>query len=145
MSESNGGITWFGSDFTGPGNKVADKNNKFNAINLPQTVQDWVTLEHDVEYHNLSAQKEIDINDVRKSDFKAIANSNNRWTNDKYFGDIATQVGLILKRTFEDSIHTNLYPQPVDGATHIDWFTKRLSRKKGTYKHATQVARPSST
>jgi len=145
MSESNGGITWFGSDFTGPGNKVADNNNKFNAVHLPQTIQDWVTLEHDVEYHNLSAQPEIDIDEVRKSDFKAIANSNNRWTNDKYFGDLATQVGLILKRTFEDSIHTNLYPQPVEGAKEITWFSKPLSRKKGTFKYATQVARSSST
>ncbi|KAE9530019.1 hypothetical protein AGLY_011481, partial [Aphis glycines] len=127
----NGGITWFGSDFTGPGNKVADNTNKFNAVNLPQTKQDWVTLEHDVEYHNLSTQSEIDIDDVRKSDFKAIQNSDNTWEHDQYFGDIATQVGLILKRTFEDSIHYNIYPRPIEGATPIDWFTKKLSRKKG--------------
>lgn len=128
----NGGVTWFGSDFTGPGNRVSDVNNFFNANNLPQSKQDWITLEHDVEYHNLSTQKDIDINDVRKSDIKAIINSDNTWTHDNWLGDVATQVGLVLKRTFEDSIHLNIYPQPVDGKTPIDWFTKKLSRKKGT-------------
>jgi len=68
----NGGITWLGSDFTGPGNRVVNSNNKFNAINLPQTNQDWITLEHDVEYNNISTQEDIDITDVRKSDLKAI-------------------------------------------------------------------------
>ncbi|KAF0742245.1 Capsid protein VP1, partial [Aphis craccivora] len=109
----NGGITWFVSNFTGPGNKVADENNKFNEINLPQTKQDWVTLEHDVEYHNLSAQQEIDINDVRKSDIKAILNSDNTWEHDTWFGDVATQVVLLLKRSFEDkAISKKRYVMP---------------------------------
>jgi len=118
----NGGITWFVSNFTGPGNKVADENNKFNEINLPQTKQDWVTLEHDVEYHNLSAQQEIDINDVRKSDIKAILNSDNTWEHDTWFGDVATQVVLLLKRSFEDSIHYSIYPRPVEGKTGAFFF-----------------------
>lgn len=64
----NEGITWFGSDFTGPGNKIANENNKFNAISLPISYQDWVILKYDIEYHNLSTQSKIDIDDVRKSD-----------------------------------------------------------------------------
>jgi len=47
-------------------------------------------------------------------------------------GDIATQVGLILKRTIEDSIHYNIYPRYNPEAKYIDWFTKPLTRKKGT-------------
>lgn len=61
---------------------------------------------------------DIDIDDVRKSDLKAIINSQE--VQDSAFGDVATQIGLVPKRTFEDSIHFNIYPLPQNEGTPVD-------------------------
>lgn len=67
-TKSNGGITWFNSDYTGPGNLAVSKTGKFIGKRLPQFNQDWNTLEYDVEYYNLSTDPKHTIDDVAKND-----------------------------------------------------------------------------
>lgn len=129
-SNQNGGITWFGSQFTGPGNKVIDSNGHYAANKLPVLPNDWVTLEHDVDYHNIDSPT---IDNIWNLDKKAIAHS--MTTSDPYLGNVATAVGLVtknvLERTVEGITGSNkaIYPNSTS-ETHIPWFDKHLSIRK---------------
>lgn len=66
---SNGGLTWFGSSFTGPGNRLIDKDGRFNAVSLPHSPNDWVTMEHDVAYNNAD---DTNIDEITEVDYAAV-------------------------------------------------------------------------
>lgn len=127
----NEGVTWFGSDFTGPGNKVND-GQKFIAERLPQKALDWEALEHDIAYANATDTSLKNINTV---DLKMIKNSLK--TVDPWFGNVAAAVGLSTKmaaeRTLEAITGTNtaVYPGTVNNCKeHIKWFDK-IQRRRG--------------
>ncbi|XP_050065058.1 uncharacterized protein LOC126553989 [Aphis gossypii] len=108
----NGGITWFGSSYTGPGNKLYDANNKFIGCSLPRTEMDKVTFQHDVDYNNMTNPTKDQVWEADKKSILAAMN-----TTDKYYGNVATIVGLGLKniaeRTHEAITGSNsaIYPQ----------------------------------
>jgi len=108
----NGGITWFGSSYTGPGNKLYDANNKFVGCSLPKTEMDKVTFQHDVDYNNMTNPTKDQVWEADKKSMLAAMN-----TTDKYYGNVATIVGLGLKniaeRTHEAITGSNsaIYPQ----------------------------------
>nr|QVW56793.1 MAG: putative structural ORF [Cecropis daurica parvoviridae sp.] len=133
-SKNTGGVTWIGSQFTGPGNKLVDSvTKKSNFTELPKTPVDWATLEHDVDYYNMVNPT---MDEVWKADKKAITNSFAE--PDLYHGGTATAVGLLaknaLERTYESisGSQTPLYPKPNTSGHHIDWFDKVLSRRRPT-------------
>lgn len=125
----NEGITWFGSQFTGPGNRVLTADGRYAANSLPKLPNDWVTLEYDVDYHNTSQTNK---NAIWELDKKAIAAS--LGTTDPYLGNIATAVGLVVKNIAErthESITGSaeaIYPNKGDvNKPHIPWFDKHES------------------
>lgn len=132
-SRDTGGLTWFGSQFTGPGNKLVDADTKkSNFTELPKTPLDWVTLEHDVDYYN---EKTPTINSIWNIDKKAIKNAYG--VIDPYYGAEATIVGLGLKNVVERTLEsvtgssTPLYPDAQTSGYHIPWFDvkKNISRR----------------
>lgn len=123
----NGGVTWFGSQFTGPGNRLLTGDHRYAASALPRSDNDWVTLEHDVDYYNA---KSFDKNAIWDLDRKAIINSLK--TTDPYGGNVATAVGLVVKniveRTDEAVTGDNhaIYPRGEPNDYHIPWFDRHL-------------------
>lgn len=142
-AKNTGGITWSGSQFTGPGNKLVDSEGKSNFTELPKTPLDWVTLEHDVDYYNVTNPTKDKIWELDK---KAILSS---WDiKDPYYGAAATITGLVAKNILErtDEAITGdpfaVYPKPkATEAKPITWFNKHESIKKRKYN---AVSGPSS-
>lgn len=133
---SNDGITWFGSSFTGPGNRLIDDNGHFNAVSLPHSPNDWITMEHDVEYNNANR---TDLTNITKIDYAAVGNALN--VPDPWYGNIATAVDLVLKNAAERTVEgitgsdQALYPNSNKTATpHIDRFDRKLKRRRGELK-----------
>lgn len=129
---NTGGITWPGSQFTGPGNKLIDPiTHKSNFTELPKTPVDWVTLEHDTDYYNL---KNPSVDNVWELDKKAIKNAFGK--PDPNDGGTAVAVGLLAKNVLERTVQsitgsdTAVYPNANTGEYHIPWFDKRAIRKK---------------
>ena len=130
-AKNTGGLTWTGSQFTGPGNKLADEKGKSNFTELPKTPLDWVTMEHDVDYYNAANPTK---NKVWEMDKKAIMAA---WdTSDPYYGAAATIVGLVAKNIAErtdEAITGNpfaLYPGNKENNVHLNWFDTHQSISK---------------
>lgn len=135
----NGGITWKDHGFMGPGNKVVDKENKSNFKQLPDKCTDWVALEHDVNYHNLSLNGRPNINDVADVDNRAIKSANAECASNQPWSTKVLSVGLSAKQHFEElaeaavypfGSNTAVYPRSNQGAKEITWFNKSNKRKK---------------
>lgn len=133
-AKNTGGITWNGSQFTGPGNRLVDEQGKSNFTELPKTPLDWITLEHDVDYYNAANPTK---DDVWNMDKKAILSS---WdTKDPYYGAAATIVGLVAKNIAErtdEAITGNpfaLYPNKKENDHQITWFKKHESIRRSKY------------
>ncbi|XP_050530446.1 uncharacterized protein LOC126899507 [Daktulosphaira vitifoliae] len=126
----NDGITWFNSDYTGPGNKV-NSGNKFIGTRLPQKQLDWEALEHDVAYANAT---DTSISNINTIDWSMIKHAIN--TVDPWYGNVAAAVGLGVKigaeRTWESisGQGTALYPSMPVQTAPVPWFRK-LSRRRG--------------
>lgn len=131
-TKNTGGITWFGSQFTGPNNKLIDPiTHKANFNELPKTPVDWVTMQHDVDYYN---EKNPSVDNVWELDKRAIENCFG--LPDVYEGGTAVAVELLVKNALERTVQSitgsdrALYPAANDGSYHIPWFDKRkISRK----------------
>lgn len=130
---ANDGITWFGSSFTGPGNRLIDKDGHFNAVHLPHSPNDWITMEHDVEYNNAS---DANIEEITKIDYSAVGNALS--VPDPWYGNVATAVGLVVKNAAERTVEgitgspEALYPSSSKQPTpHISWFDKTVNRRRG--------------
>lgn len=150
-SHNTGGITWPGSQFSGPGNKLIDPiTHESNFTELPKTNVDWATLEHDTDYYNITNPT---IENVWELDKKAIKNSFGQ--PDLYYGGEAVAVGLALKHYYDQSLgrvfrgNNALYPPANTGEYHIPWFDKRsqISRRvlKGTYGSGTRSSATSTS
>lgn len=131
-SKNTGGITWPGSQFTGPGNKLIDNTNKrSNFTELPKTPVDWSTMEHDVDYYNMVNPTH---DNVWEADKKAILNIIGQ--PDCYHGSEAVMVGLLAKNAAERYIgfvtndNNSVYPRRNNGEHRIRWFDKHESIKK---------------
>lgn len=133
-ANNNDGITWFGSQFTGPGNRVITDDGKYAANSLPRLPNDWVTLEHDVDYHNATNTSKDNIWELDK---KAILSSLR--TTDPYGGNIATAVGLVAKniveRTHEAITGSSqaIYPKKSTSHVHIPWFDRHSTFNRRRY------------
>ncbi|XP_050527350.1 uncharacterized protein LOC126897642 [Daktulosphaira vitifoliae] len=128
----NGGLTWIGHDFSGPGNKVANENNKFIAESLPTNEIDWIALEHDVQYHNAGTGN---IEEIGNYDLRAAERALNA-KNSNFGGKYATSLGLyakhFLERTWQGISGSSkaLYPNSKKPDIPIDWFTTAKNRRK---------------
>lgn len=146
MDYKNGGITLPQTQFVGPGNRVVDSDNKSNFNSLPDNCLDWIALEHDVDYHNIGSTGNTDIQNVEKLDNKAIDNA---WRECTLSQPISTAVlvgGLKTKQHVENLAENvswpfgknkSLYPRVNTNTKEIDWFNKKLNRRKNiTGKYA---------
>lgn len=131
-AHDTGGLTWFGSQFTGPGNKLVDPvTHKGNFTELPKTPLDWVTMEHDVDYYNMTTPT---IGKVWEADKKAIENA--AGLPDAWDGSSVTVAGLLGKNVVERTVesitgsNTPIYPRANTSGHHVDWFDKVLSRRR---------------
>jgi len=71
----NGGITWFGSSYTEPGNKLYDANNRFIGCSLPKTEMEKVTFQHDVDYNNMTNPTKSQVWEADKKSMLAAMNT----------------------------------------------------------------------
>ncbi|ACI01076.1 putative structural protein [Dysaphis plantaginea densovirus] len=147
-AKNTGGLTWPGSQFTGPGNRLVDENNKSNFTELPKTDLDWVTMEHDVDYFNAANPTKDKVWEMDKKAIKAA------WdVNDPYYGAAATIVGLVAKNIAErtDEAITGdpfaIYPQSKKSSYEIPWFKPRpqIRKKELREYHASSLSRSPST
>ncbi|XP_050530609.1 uncharacterized protein LOC126899605 [Daktulosphaira vitifoliae] len=128
----NGGLTWLGHDFSGPGNKVANEKNQFIAESLPTNEVDWIALEHDVQYHNAGSGN---IDEIGNYDLQAAERSLNV-KNSNFGGKYATAFGLygkhFLERTLQGITGNSqaIYPNSEKPSKPIEWFTEAKKRRK---------------
>lgn len=118
----NGGYTWFGSSFVGPGNRLCDEQGHFNASALPTSAIDKVAFQHDADYFNTT---DVSKDHIWELDKKAIQGA--LAVSDPYLGNIATALGLVVKRgvdladEFLTGNHTAIYPnKPNTSGVHFD-------------------------
>jgi len=118
----NEGITWFGSSYVGPGNLLVNEEGEFIGNALPTSDIDKVAFQHDADYWNAT---DVSKDAIWELDKKAIDGALD--VSDPYLGNIATVVGLYVKRG-ADLLHgfvtgsdTSIYPSvPNTSGKHFD-------------------------
>lgn len=138
------------TQFVGPGNRVVDENNHSNFNSLLNNCLDWVALEHDVAYHNLSESGNTKLYQVEVEDDKAIDNAWRECRTQQPVGTAVLIGGLKTKQHFErlaESIswpfgnNNAIYPRPISNIQHINWFDQMKSRRRILGKYGFSIFR----
>ena len=148
----NGGITFPGTNFVGPGNKLVDDKGQANFTRLPDHCADWVAMEHDADYYNANITNHNQIHEIEKIDDKAIKAAWKECFSNQLLTTAALVAGLKAKNHMEILAEQSVFPFGSNEAVYpgsssttgkpITWFSKSLSRRRpGVGKHATTLFR----
>ncbi|KAE9523853.1 hypothetical protein AGLY_015741 [Aphis glycines] len=138
--KGNGGVTFPGTNFIRPGNKLVDDNGNANFNRLPDHCADWVAMEHDADYYNATVTNHNQIHEIEKIDDKAIDAAWNECFANQPVTTAALVAGLKTKNHMETLAEQAVFPFGSNEAVYpgtsstqgkpITWFTKSNSRRR---------------